>query len=119
MNFTASITVGLKNGMLDPETNTILKALNNQGFHAETFKNESPVTSRFQTGEVIKVPIAHGELTPAVNHSGSYEHITGVFGSTRKMLAMMPHPERVCDELLGSVDSTRIFGSMIDYCESR
>ncbi|MCL2460561.1 MAG: phosphoribosylformylglycinamidine synthase subunit PurS [Euryarchaeota archaeon] len=47
MNFTASITVGLKDGMLDPEANTILKALNNQGFHAETLKAERKFTVTF------------------------------------------------------------------------
>jgi phosphoribosylformylglycinamidine synthase len=48
MNFTVSITVGLKDGMLDPEANTILKALNNQGFHAEAFKVERKFTVTFQ-----------------------------------------------------------------------
>ena len=38
MNFTAYITVGLKEGMLDPEANTILKALNNQGFDVKSLK---------------------------------------------------------------------------------
>jgi len=111
--------------------------------HLRVETNKSPFTSRFEVGEVITVPIAHGEgryvpspafgspdvafrfcnehgeLTSAVNHNGTYEHITGVFGNTRNVLAMMPHPERACDELLGSVDGTRIFGSMIDYCENR
>ena len=107
--------------------------------------NESPFTSLFEVGEVISVPIAHGmgryvplplsessapdvafrfcdehgRSTPAVNHNGAHEHITGVFGSTRNVLAMMPHPERACDALLGSTDGTRIFRSMIDYCEHR
>ena len=103
--------------------------------------NESPFTSLFEPGEVIKVPIAHGEgryvpvsskpdiafrfcdehgaSTPAVNHNGAYEHITGAFGATRNILAMMPHPERACDELLGSSDGARIFGSMIAYSEQR
>lgn len=47
MNFTAYITVGLKDGMLDPEANTILKALNNQGFRAEQFKAERKFTITF------------------------------------------------------------------------
>ena len=108
--------------------------------------NESPFTSLFEAGDVISIPIAHGmgryvppllsepsgapdvafrfcdehgRSTPAVNHNGAHEHITGVFGSTRNILAMMPHPERACDALLGSIDGTRIFRSMIDYCEHR
>ena len=113
--------------------------------HLRVETNESPFTSRFKVGEVISVPIAHGlgryvpslgsdssapdiafrfcdelgKMTPAANHNGSYEHITGVFGGTRNILAMMPHPERACDALLGSVDGTRIFRSMIDYCEQK
>jgi len=48
MNFTACITVGLKDGMLDPEATTILKALNNQGFHVENFKAERKFTIIFE-----------------------------------------------------------------------
>jgi phosphoribosylformylglycinamidine synthase len=105
--------------------------------------NESPFTSRFTSGDVIKIPIAHGIgryvppaytsfadvafrfcnkegiTTPEVNHNGSYKNITGVFGATRNVLAMMPHPERACSELIGSIDGIRIFGSMMDYCENQ
>ncbi|MDR2854922.1 MAG: phosphoribosylformylglycinamidine synthase subunit PurS [Methanomicrobiales archaeon] len=48
MNFTACITVGLKDGMLDPEATTILKALNNQGFHVESLKAEQKFTAIFE-----------------------------------------------------------------------
>ena len=48
MSFTACITVGLKDGMLDPEAITILKAINNLGFHAERFKVEQKFTVTFE-----------------------------------------------------------------------
>ena len=48
MNFTAHITVGLKDGMLDPEAITILKAINNLGFCAESFKVEQRFTVTFE-----------------------------------------------------------------------
>ena len=104
---------------------------------------ESPFTSRFTSGDVIKMPIAHGEgryvppsdtssadvafrfcnkegmITPEANPNGAYKNITGVFGATRNVLAMMPHPERACNELIGSIDGIRIFGSMMDYCENQ
>ena len=47
MYFTAQITVGLKEGILDPEASTILKALQSQGFHAEQFKAERKFTVTF------------------------------------------------------------------------
>jgi len=48
MKFTAFITVGLKDEMLDPEANTMLETLNNEGFQAETLKVEQKFTVTFQ-----------------------------------------------------------------------
>jgi phosphoribosylformylglycinamidine synthase len=51
MYFTAQITVGLKEGILDPEASTILKALQNQGFQAEQFKAERKFTVTFDAAD--------------------------------------------------------------------
>ncbi|WP_440951120.1 phosphoribosylformylglycinamidine synthase subunit PurQ [Methanosphaerula subterraneus] len=104
----------------------------------------TPFTSAFSTGEVIRLPIAHGEgrfvvderdyatlkredrvafrfcepdgsVTPSSNPNGSLENITGVLSKDRQVLAMMPHPERASEAVLGSTDGRRIFESMIAY----
>lgn len=105
---------------------------------------DTPFTSAFLEGEVIRLPIAHGEgrfvvadedcavlnrdkrvafrfcdpegtVTPPANPNGSLESITGVLSENRHVLAMMPHPERASEAVLGSTDGRRIFESMIAY----
>ncbi len=101
----------------------------------------SPFTCLLKEGQVMKVPIAHmegryvpadektdvafrfcdegGRVTQKANPNGSVENITGVFGGIKKnVLAMMPHPERASEEILGSTDGKLIFDSMIHYLES-
>ncbi len=105
---------------------------------------KSPFTTGFATGEVIRIPIAHhdgryvapegelgnitrdlrvafrycdstGNLSADSNPNGSEEHIAGLLGTGSNVLAMMPHPERASEELLGSEDGKRIFLSMADW----
>lgn len=107
----------------------------------------SPFTSLYEEGEVIRIPIAHkegryvadteairkleeenrvafrfcdaeGNVTPEANPNGAAGNITGVLGEGGNVLAMMPHPERASEEILGSVDGRRVFESMIAYLES-
>jgi phosphoribosylformylglycinamidine synthase len=108
---------------------------------------DSPFTSAYSEGEVIRLPIAHkegryvaspediadmkkekrvafrfcnkdGEVTPDSNPNGATENITGILGRGMNVLAMMPHPERASEDLLGSSDGKKIFDSMISYIES-
>lgn len=105
---------------------------------------DTPFTSAFSAGEVIRLPIAHGEgrfvaadedraalnrdqrvafrfceqdgtVTASSNPNGSLESITGVLSEDRHVLAMMPHPERASEAVLGSTDGRRIFESMIAH----
>lgn len=109
-------------------------------------QNDTPFTSCFRGHEVIRLPIAHkegryvappevlrnlaaknrvifrfcnrdGELTPESNPNGSVDHITGICNELKNVLAMMPHPERASESILGSDDGKKIFVSMIRYIE--
>ncbi|EHQ34855.1 phosphoribosylformylglycinamidine synthase subunit PurQ [Methanoplanus limicola] len=109
---------------------------------------DSPFTSAYSEGEVIRLPIAHkegryvaspediadlknekrvafrfcnkdGEVTPDSNPNGTTENITGILGRGGNVLAMMPHPERASEDVLGSSDGKKIFDSMISYIESQ
>jgi len=106
----------------------------------------SPFTTLYREGEVIWVPIAHkegryvapedvvarlnrnrqvafrfcdqhGNTTPESNPNGSAENITGVLSEAGNVLAMMPHPERASEHVLGSEDGVKIFNSMIAHIE--
>jgi len=60
---------------------------------------------------------ASGNVTPESNPNGSYENITGVLSAGGNVLAMMPHPERASEDILGSCDGRQIFLSMARYIE--
>ncbi len=105
--------------------------------------DNSPFTSLFAKGEVIKLHIAHyswayyphehndsfrvafrystadGEVTEKSNPQGSFENIAGLLSANGKVLGMMPHPERAVDYLLGSVDGKKLFLSVLNWFEQR
>ncbi len=94
-----------------------------------------------QSGAVLRLPIAHaegnyvcddetlGELTredriifhysdasgnvnEQSNPNGSRNSIAGICNRERNVLGLMPHPERACEDLLGSSDGRAIFSSL-------
>ena len=54
----------------------------------------------------------NGEVTDDANPNGARSNIAGVCNQNRNVLGMMPHPERACEELLGSNDGRDIFKSL-------
>lgn len=97
--------------------------------HLRAETTASPFTSRMSAGQVLTVPVAHGEgrfvaddatldaleaddrvafrycdvegnVTPDANPNGSMRNIAGVLSEGRNVLGMMPHPERCVEALL-------------------
>ena len=114
--------------------------------HLRVETTDSPFTSLYRKGDVIRIPIAHkegryvasddllcelndrgriafrfcdssGNSTPESNPNGAMEHITGVLNAAGNVLAMMPHPERASEEILSSEDGKKVFLSMITHIE--
>jgi len=106
-----------------------------------------PFTSAYAPGQVLRVPIAHGEgcyladeetldrlegegriafrycapdgrVTPAANPNGSARNIAGIVNEAGNVLGMMPHPERVVDPLLGGTDGVGLFASVAEHLAS-
>jgi phosphoribosylformylglycinamidine synthase len=104
-------------------------------------RSDTPFTSVCTPGEVLSIPIAHGEgnyfcdprtlselenegrvifrycdaegrITEESNPNGSLHNIAGICNRERNVLGLMPHPERASEDLLGSHDGRRIFSSM-------
>jgi phosphoribosylformylglycinamidine synthase len=93
----------------------------------------SPFTGALREGEVLRVPIAHGEgcyfADPRTldeleaedrvtfryldNPNGSLRDIAGILSRERNVMGMMPHPERASDPLMGSADGLGVFQSML------
>ena len=94
---------------------------------------DTPFTSRYEQGEVLEVPIAHGEgryvADPRTageleangrvvwryvrdNPNGSTNDIAGICNASRNVVGLMPHPERPTASVLGGTDGARVFQSM-------
>ena len=54
----------------------------------------------------------NGDITDAANPNGARSNIAGICNQNRNVLGMMPHPERACEEMLGSNDGRDIFRSL-------
>lgn len=103
---------------------------------------ETTFTNNCGPGQVIRVPISHGEgryyadedtlrvleeegrvlfrycagdgeATPASNPNGSLNGIAGIMNREGNVLGMMPHPERCCEGALGGTDGLYIFESIV------
>lgn len=105
-------------------------------------QTDTPFTLRASQGQVLSLPIAHGEgnyfadaetlaalessgrvvfrycdrsgqVTEAANPNGSLHNIAGICNETRNVLGLMPHPERACESPLGSPDGLLLFESVV------
>lgn len=99
----------------------------------EVLNNQTAFTKDYQQGEIISIPIAHGEgnyycdeetlkeleannqivFKYAQNPNGSIIDIAGITNKAGNVLGMMPHPERAVEEILGSADGKRLFTSIL------
>ncbi|KAF0110378.1 MAG: Phosphoribosylformylglycinamidine synthase 1 [Rhodospirillaceae bacterium] len=104
---------------------------------------DSLFTEHYVQGAVIRLPIAHhdgnyfiddagykalcdneqvafryctseGETTPNANPNGSHDNIAGVFSRDRRILGLMPHPERLADSRLGGTDGRPLFEALVE-----
>ena len=102
---------------------------------------DTPFTNEMNSGAVLSMPIAHaegnfvcddetldelrrenrivfrycerdGEATDAANPNGSRDNIAGICNRERNVMGLMPHPERACEDLLGSSDGRGVFRSL-------
>jgi phosphoribosylformylglycinamidine synthase subunit PurQ / glutaminase len=101
--------------------------------HLRVETTNSPFTSAAHEGEILRLPIAHGEgcyiadertldqleaedriaFRYLDNPNGSMRDIAGVLNEGRNVMGLMPHPERASEDLMGSSDGLTIFSSMI------
>jgi phosphoribosylformylglycinamidine synthase len=87
-------------------------------------------TNRFAHGEVIRIPVAHGDGNYFADKAtldtlegegrvvfryvnGALNNIAGICDARRRVLGMMPHPERLFEPILGGIDGRRVFESML------
>ena len=111
--------------------------------HLRVDNAQTVFTTRYEGGQVLRIPVAHGEgnfytdddtlkgledsgqvvfrysesdgsITDASNPNGSRNNIAGIVNREGNVLGMMPHPERVVEDLLGSADGIGVFASLVE-----
>ena len=110
-------------------------------------RTDTPFTNGCEPGQVLRLPIAHGEgnytavnaaeyerleaagevllryvdergqVTPEANPNGSMGNIAGIVNAAGNVFGLMPHPERACEALLGSSDGLPLFQSIVRHLE--
>ena len=107
-------------------------------------RSDTPFTRGYNAGQVIRVPIAHGEgnyvadgetiarlegegrvlfryvspgggLDPAWNHNGATNAIAGVLNDQGNVLGLMPHPENHVEAAMGCTDGRGLFAGLADH----
>jgi phosphoribosylformylglycinamidine synthase I len=102
---------------------------------------DTPFTNELRRGQILSMPIAHadgnytcddetlaelkredriifrycdpqGNITDEANPNGARDNIAGICNRERNVVGLMPHPERACEDLLGSSDGRGVFHSL-------
>jgi len=105
--------------------------------------NETIFTRRYGAGEIVRIPIAHadgnyfadedtldrlegdgrvafryvteqGHATNDGNPNGSQRNIAGILNETGTVLGLMPHPERLIEDVLGGIDGRAMFEGLVE-----
>jgi len=75
--------------------------------------DDETFSSLEENGQIVfRYCDAYGQITDEANPNGARSNIAGICNLDRNVLGMMPHPERACEELLGSNDGRDIFRSL-------
>jgi phosphoribosylformylglycinamidine synthase len=107
-------------------------------------RSDTPFTRGYNAGQVIRVPVAHGEgnyiadggtiarlegegrvvfryaapdgmIDPNWNHNGAMNAIAGIINENGNVLGMMPHPENHVEDMVGPTDGRGLFAGLVDH----
>ena len=116
--------------------------------YARVEQTDTPFTNLCAKGQVLKIPIAHGEgnyyadpetvagleanrqvifryvspkgeVTAESNPNGSLNNIAGICNQARNVVGLMPHPERACESSLGTADGKVVLESVVSALITR
>ena len=119
-----------------------------QHVHVRIEHTDTPFTAACRPGQVLRLPIAHGEgnyfadpemlrdveanrqvifryttaageITDLANVNGSVNNIAGICNRGRNVVGLMPHPERACEDCVGSADGRLLLESAVKYFADR
>jgi phosphoribosylformylglycinamidine synthase I len=112
--------------------------------HLRIERSDTPFTRGYNAGQVIRVPIAHGEgnyfaspetlaeleaegrvlfrytdaegkVAERANVNGASNAVAGVLSEKHNVLGLMPHPENHVETIMGSTDGRGLFAGLVDH----
>jgi phosphoribosylformylglycinamidine synthase len=115
----------------------------NRDVSIKVLNNSTQFTNKYKDDQILKINIAHnegnyftdqdhlnelknenliafkycdekGNVNKSSNPNGSLESIAGIFNFRKNILGMMPHPERMVDEIISNKDGINLFSSLLN-----
>ena len=115
----------------------------NKDVHIKVINNNTRFSNRYKKNQILKINIAHnegnyftdtkhleelnkdnliafkytdekGNINNESNPNGSLKNIAGIFNAKKNILGMMPHPERMIDEMISNKDGINLFSSLFN-----
>ena len=115
----------------------------NEDIQIKVINNKTKFSNKYQKDQVLKINIAHnegnfftnnnhleeliendliafkycdknGNINKTSNPNGSLNNIAGIYNSKKNILGMMPHPERMVDEVISNKDGINLFSSLLN-----
>ena len=115
----------------------------NKDVNIKVTNNSTRFSSKYKLNQVLKMNIAHnegnfytnknhldelknenliafkycdqtGNINDDTNPNGAIENIAGIYNLKKNILGMMPHPERMMDELISNKDGANLFSSLLN-----
>ncbi len=115
----------------------------NKDVNIKVMNNKTKFTSKYKLNQVLKINIAHnegnfftdskhreqlerdsliafkycdenGNINDECNPNGAMDNIAGIYNSKKNILGMMPHPERMVDEIISNTDGVNLFTSLMN-----
>ena len=115
----------------------------NKDVNIKVLNNKTQFTSKYKLNQVLKINIAHnegnyftdkkhlmelesneliplkycdknGNINNETNPNGSINNIAGIFNANKNILGMMPHPERMVDNMISNSDGINLFSSLMN-----
>ncbi len=114
----------------------------NRDVRIKVINNETSFSNKYKKDQILRINIAHnegnyftnnnhldelnkenliafkycddkGNVSDISNPNGSLENIAGIYNADKNILGMMPHPERMVDELISNTDGVNLFSSLL------
>ena len=115
----------------------------NRDVNIKVINNQTKFSSKYKSNQILKINIAHnegnyftnskhldqlkednliafkycdenGNVNESSNPNGALENIAGIYNTKKNILGMMPHPERMVDDIISNTDGINLFSGLIN-----